>query len=108
MNAGTRYYDLVQHLASVRSKQLIPGQQVWVDVNGNETIGIIRNNTNDAPGYYDVQIEGKIINVKDNDIKLLQNLQMVSPLTALLVSPCVTASSTKVVLVHQFSFQARI
>jgi hypothetical protein len=57
-------------LSSVPSKQLSRGQQVYLDVNGRETLGIIRNNTHD--GYYDVGIQDGTIKVNDGNIQVLK------------------------------------
>ena len=54
------------------SKQLSCGQNVYIDVNGRESIGIIRSAN--AAGYYDVAIEGRNVNVKRDEIRLLKNI----------------------------------
>lgn len=66
-------YDLIgEHLSNVASKQLSCGQNVYIDVNGRESIGIIRSAN--AAGYYDVAIEGRNVNVKRDEIRLLKNI----------------------------------
>ena len=62
----------IQHLSNVASKQLSCGQNVYIDVNGRESIGIIRSAN--AAGYYDVAIEGRNVNVKRDEIRLLKNI----------------------------------
>ena len=43
---------------------------MYLDVNGRETLGIIRNNTHD--GYYDVGIQDGTIKVNDGNIQVLK------------------------------------
>ena len=62
----------IQHLSNVASKQLSCGQNVYIDVNGRESIGIIRSAN--VAGYYDVAIEGRNVNVKRDEIRLLKNI----------------------------------
>ena len=89
----------LQHpLASVTSKQLSRGQQVYLDVNGRETLGIIRNNTQD--GYYDVGIQDGTIKVNDNNLQVLKRKP-----TVRLITRCMPDSTTYtfVLLTVQYS-----
>ena len=64
------------------SKQLSCGQNVYIDVNGRESIGIIRSAN--AAGYYDVAIEGRNVNVKRDEIRLLKNISPKSNVSKIL------------------------
>ena len=57
-------------MANVGSKRLCRGQNVYVYIDGKETIGIIRSV--DDNGDYEVAIDGSHVTVKKNEIQLLQ------------------------------------